>query len=326
MAVGPMPLPLLTQEAANAWGPGEIEAAISNLGAGAVVAFLLYRFVRRVRWPRPFTLRFVLLNLAAAVATGVSWLVLAGALSLLFGAQPLAQSRWWTEHLLLGTFLYAVVVAITYPVEAAARVARAEALAARAQLAALRAQLHPHFLFNALHAVVQLIPVDPARAADAAELVGSLLRASLEEDRDEVTLEEEWAFVSRYLDVERIRFGDRLRVRTDIAPELLDQRVPTFALQTLVENAVRHGAAHRVAATEIVVTAAATAGQLTISVRNTGDAPASAQMENGAGTGLARLRDRLAMLYGGAARLDCGAAGDGGFEAVMVVPRRRGTP
>jgi two-component system LytT family sensor kinase len=108
-----------------------------------------------------------------------------------------------------------------------------------------------------------------------------------------------------------------------VDPELLDERVPSFALQTLVENAVRHGAAHRVAPTEIVVTAEATESELALSVRNTGDRPPPDPVKNGKGTGLSRLRERLALLYGDAARLTCGAREDGGFEAVLVVPRGR---
>lgn len=313
----------LRAESAGVWSPEEIMAAISHVSAGAIVAFLLYRFVRRVPWPRPFRLRFALLSLAAVLATGLLWLGLSTALrSLLSGTELLGEAgRWWEMYLFLGAFLYAVVAGITYSVEATARAARAEAAAARTQLAALRAQIHPHFLFNALHAVVQLIPVDPARAADAAELVASLLRTTVEEDRDEVTLDDEWTFVSRYLELEHIRFGDRLRVRAEMDLDLLDEQIPSFALQTLVENAVRHGAAHRVAPTEIVVTAAGTPADLTLSVRNTGDGSPPAPVENGAGTGLTRLGERLAFLYGSTARLSFGAIEGGGFEAVVVVPR-----
>jgi LytS/YehU family sensor histidine kinase len=309
------------------WYPGEIAAAISGLTAGAVVSYLLYRFVRRVPWPRPFRFQFVLKHLLALLVFGVSWIGLSIAVETLFTGNPLETRTVWrlvelpSELPEISLLLYAVVVGIGYSVERRARAARMEADAVRAQLAALRGQLHPHFLFNALHAVVQLIPLDPARAEQAAELIASLLRTTLEEDRDEVTLDDEWTFVSRYLDVERIRFGDRLRVIVDVDGDLLDERVPAFALQTLVENAVRHGAANRVAPTEISVTAARTTSQLSLSVRNMGEPNPADSSKNGTGTGLSRLRERLKLLYGDAARLTCSAQADGSFEAVLVVPR-----
>ncbi len=291
----------------DAWTRSEVVGLGIALGVGAALTFVVYRLVRRMPWPRPFRLRFAPLHLVLAPTCGLMWLVLTTSI----------------ERLVVGSYVYGVVAGISYAVEATARAARAEAAESRAQLAALRGQLHPHFLFNALHAVVQLIPIDPTRAAEAAELVASLLRTTVEEGRNEVTLGDEWDFVSRYLEVERIRFGDRLRVRAEMEPDLLDERVPSFALQTLVENAVRHGAAHRVAPTEIVVTAAGTDAGLTLSVRNTGDRLPPSPVNNGAGTGLSRLRERLAFLYGDAARLTCGARADGGFEAVLVVPRGR---
>jgi LytS/YehU family sensor histidine kinase len=312
------------QQAAPVWREGEKAAAVIGLGTGAALAFLVYRLARRVPWPKPFRPRFAALHLVAALAAALTWYAVTVALEgMVPGYVPDVQGASRLEmHLVVGTIFYAIVAGVAHAVEGSARAARAEAMAARTQLAALRAQLHPHFLFNALHTVVQLIPVDPARATEAAELVADLLRATLEEQRDEVTLDDEWGFVDRYLALERIRFGERLIVRAEIPDGLLDERLPAFALQTLVENAVRHGAAPRVAATEIVVTAAGTTSELTVSVRNSGDGkPAPA---TGTGTGLARLRERLAVLYGSAARLACGPAADGGYEAVLVVPRRRG--
>jgi LytS/YehU family sensor histidine kinase len=323
-----MLLVLQTSEAARTpvWKPGEAAAMVVGVATGLVIAFLVYRLIRRVPWPRPFRLRFAAFHLAAAPLSGAAWFTLSSAAGALVPgvAWEVSATNRLLESVLMGTMFYGVIAGVSYAQDASARAARAEAAAARTQLAALRAQVHPHFLFNALHTVVQLIPVDPARAAEAAELVGDLLRATLEEQRDEVTLGDEWRFVTRYLALERIRFGDRLIVRADLPPALLDAPVPAFALQTLVENAVRHGAAPRVAATEIVVTAAGTASELTLSVRNSGDGRPAPASGAGTGTGLARLRERLAVLYGSAARLACGPAADGGYEAVLVVPRRRG--
>ena len=308
----------------GAWEAGEIQSGLSAVTAGAIVAFLVYRFVRRVPWPRPFRFTFVLLNVAVAIATTLLWLGLSIAIESLFTGSVLntrSGNLFWSERLVQGLFLYAVIAAITFPVEAAARAARAESVAAQTQLAALRAQIQPHFLFNALHTVVQLIPLDPRRAVEAAELIADLLRTTVEESRDEVTLNEEWRFVSRYLELERIRFGDRLVIRANFAEDALDERIPAFALQTLVENAVRHGAARRVNATEIAITATGSASELTLSIRNTDDgAPAVATTT---GTGLTRLRERLAVLYGDAARLVYGRAESGAYEAVLVVPRNR---
>ena len=304
----------------SVWTPEELISLTVWVAVGAILTLLAYRLVRRMPWPRPFRLWFTLAHMGLALAFGLTWLVLTGVIEALAIRSP-EQDRGWVVF--VGAFVYAVVAGVSYAAEATARASKAEAAEAQAQLAALRAQLHPHFLFNALHAVVQLIPIDPDRAIEAAELVASLLRTTIEEDRDEVTLGDEWAFVSRYLDVEQMRFGDRLRVRADVDPSLLDVRLPAFALHTLVENAVRHGAAPRVEPTELLVTTAGTASDLTLAVRNTGDPVSSGALAAGTGTGLTRLRERLAVLYGNAGSLTTGGHADGGFEAVLVVPRRR---
>lgn len=312
--------------AAPALEAEEVAAGAIRLVTGAAATFLLYRLVQRVPWPRPFRPRFAVFHLVAALVLAAAWTTASGALEALILRTPFVArtADRGMENLSIGLFLYVIVAGVCYAVESSARAAHAEAMAARTQLAALRAQLHPHFLFNALHTVVQLIPIEPRRAAEAAELVADLLRTTLGEQRDEVTLGDEWSFVSRYLAIERIRFGDRLLVRADMAAGLLNEPVPAFALQTLVENAVRHGAAPRVAATEIVVTAAGSGSALTVSVWNSGDGGSAIVPETGAGTGLARLRERLAVLHGNTARLVCGPAADGGFEATLVLPRSCG--
>jgi two-component system, LytTR family, sensor kinase len=303
----------------------EFAALVARLLLGLGIAYLAYRLVRRLPWPRPFRLRFLLIHLAAAPASGLAWLVLtSAAVALITGRPFVANARDVpVDFLGIGTTVYLVIAGVTYLDDATARAARAEAAVAQTQLATLRAQLQPHFLFNALHTVVQLIPVDPGRAVEAAECVAALLRTALDEERDVVSLADEWAFVSRYLELEGIRFGDRLRVSANIDPELLDVRVPPFALQTLVENAVRHGAAPRVAPTDIVVTATGTRSELALSVRNTGDVASPLGAGGGTGTGLRRLRERLDVLHGEGARLAYGPHPEGGFEAVLVLPRER---
>lgn len=319
-----LPLSLLALQARGVWSPEERVSAVVGPLAGLAVAYLVTRFVRRHPWPRPFRVQFALMHFAAAPVFAAAWFIGARLLAALVLRQPVTVGAYrLAEGVFIGSFFYPIVAGVAYAVEGHARAARAEALAARTQLAALRAQIHPHFLFNALHAVVQLIPVQPARAAEAAELVADLLRTAVEEERDLVPLRDEWRFVSGYLDVERIRFGDRLVVRTDMDGALLDEPVPAFALQTLVENAVRHGAAHRVEPTEVTIAAARASSGLTLTVRNevAAGSPAAAA-GSGACTGLARLRERLGALYGSSARLTAGRVGDA-YEAVLVVPHGR---
>jgi hypothetical protein len=315
-------------------GPTGEEIVVGGLRVGIAIAMAcaIWWLVRRAPWPRPFRVSFVLTHVAAWAALAFTWCVATNALIAVSGVGTSNSLLYHlNEYLFLGAFMYMFVAGPSYAAAASARaaqaeasVARAEAVATSTQLAALRAQLHPHFLFNALHTVVQLIPVDPARAAEAAEMVAGLLRTAIGEQRDEVLLDDEWRFVSRYLAVEQIRFGDRLQIRSEIPPDLLDERVPSFALQTLVENAVQHGATPRVAPTGIVVSAASGPNDLTLAVRNTGDANPSTNGA-GSGTGLARLRERLAVLYGGAATLTARPLAEGGYEAVLVVPLSRGS-
>ncbi|MBC7895310.1 MAG: histidine kinase [Cytophagaceae bacterium] len=290
--------------------------------AGALLGLIVQRLPRRLPWPRPFRPSFLLIHVGLAIVYAILWLGLNALIegvvktAPVFGAGPGIM-----PFLMLGVWLYVMVAVVSYATQANERAARAEVEAARAQLSALRAQLHPHFLFNALHTVVHLMPRDPQRAAKAAEELAGLLRTTIEEDRDLVSLAEEWSFVERYLAVEGLRFGDRLRVEADLPDETRAAAVPSFALQTLVENAVRHGATPNVAPTTISVTGRVEAGALTVTVRDTGAGADLATLNRTEGTGLRRLRERLAALYGRQARLDLATPAGGGFSAALVVPR-----
>jgi two-component system LytT family sensor kinase len=307
-----------------AWAPGELESMVVHLVVGCAIAVGLFRLVPRVPWPRPFGWRFVAIHLIAAPAVTAVWLVVSLALEQPFGGKSdISVAQRSKEMMVIGSFFYVLIAGLSYSAHGARRAAQAEAIAAQTQLATLRSQLQPHFLFNALHTIVQLIHIEPRRAAEAAELVADLLRRTVEEQRDEVPLSEEWQFVSRYLAVEQIRFGERLVVKADLPPDLESERVPSFALQTLVENAVQHGAAPRVAPTEIAITGTRSNSELVISVRNSGDRDASQANGNGTGTGLTRLRERLTVLYGGSATLTSRPISTGGYEAVLTVPRKR---
>jgi LytS/YehU family sensor histidine kinase len=306
------------------WTPGEFKGLVVHLVVGSAIAIAVFRLVPRIPWPRPVGWRFVGFHLVAAPTAAALWLLLSWPIAAMVGAATeISLAQRLREMMMIGSFFYVVIAGLAYSSHGAARAAQAEAVAAQTQLAALRSQLQPHFLFNALHTIVQLIPIDRRQAAEAAEVVAELLRRTLEEQRDEVPLGDEWRFVSRYLAIEQMRFGERLVLNAELPPELESERVPSFALQTLVENAVQHGAAPRIAPTDIAITATRSDSALVISVRNSGDSAASRIDGNGTGTGLARLRERLSVLYGGAATLVARPVAAGGYEAVLTVPRNR---
>ncbi|GAB2875039.1 hypothetical protein GCM10027277_50400 [Pseudoduganella ginsengisoli] len=303
---------------ASAWMGLRMIASAAVLGIG------VHALTRRFPWPAPFRWWFPALHIAAALVYAALWVL----------SYSLVESvlRWRLVYmdgpgigrfLLTGIWLYLTITAVAYAQQAAQRTALAQAAAARAQLAALQAQLHPHFLFNALHTVVQLIPFDPARAATAAEQLAALLRAALDERRDQVTLAEEWRFVQRYLAIEQLRFGERLQVETALPEPVLGLRVPAFALQTLVENAVRHGAAMKVDATRLAISATTEGKDLRLMVSDDGVGADPQAMLHSSGTGLRRLRERLACLYGSSATLDIDAS-PLGVTATLAIPATAG--
>ncbi len=194
---------------------------------------------------------------------------------------------------------------------------------AQAQLRALQAQLNPHFLFNALNSVVTLIGRDPALAQRTVVRLADLLRATLRAgDAPEHALSHELDVTRRYLELEQVRFNDRLSVEWDIAADGATT-VPAFALQPLVENALMHGIAPQTGAGVVTIGARDTAAALELRVADNGVGPETPSRTPGEGVGLANLRARIARLYGDAASLTLNARPSGGAEAVLTIPRRR---
>ena len=292
------------------------------MATAAVLGLVVHRVTARLPWPHPMQLSFIAWHALGAALYAAAWVAANSVVeSLVVGRVVLVMGPGIAAYLVTGVWFYVMIAGVAYAQRAAARNAQLEALQARSQLAALRAQLHPHFLFNALHTVVQLIPLDPERATRAAEQLAALLRASFDNPREQVTLREEWAVVQLYLDIEAIRFAERLQIDAEFQPGALDELVPSFALQTLVENAVRHGAAPRVEATTIQVRARKEAGPLLVVVEDDGMGAEPAALEAG-GTGLRRLRERLGWLHGGGASLTLKTAPGRGLRAELRLPLR----
>lgn len=204
------------------------------------------------------------------------------------------------------------------------RASRAEARAHEARLEALRYQLNPHLLLNALNGVSTLVAdnrKDEARRMIAR--LGDFLRLMLEGGAAaEVPLAQELEFASRYLDIERIRFGDRLAVRIEVEPEALAERVPALLLQPLVENAVRHGIAPKAAGGQVTIEARCLGEQLYLRVSDDGPGLSETSGPAGRGVGLSNTRSRLLQLYGPAHRFELERPAGGGLSVLMAIPRR----
>jgi two-component system sensor histidine kinase AlgZ len=183
---------------------------------------------------------------------------------------------------------------------------RAEKTAAEARLSSLESRVHPHFLFNALNSASALIREDPAKAERLIEQLAALLRFSLDVSHALVPLEREILIVRHYLEIERVRFGDRLRYAIDVPPEMLSAEVPALSIQTLVENAVKHAIAPRRDGGMVTVRAVAAKGETRIEVIDDGPGFTPAEMKQGHGLDL--LQSRLATLFGDRAALDIGGS------------------
>jgi two-component system, LytTR family, sensor kinase len=219
------------------------------------------------------------------------------------------------------------VYAFSYFVQIQEREAYAERLTAQlaeARLGALRMQLNPHFLFNSLNALSVLVrEQNTTGSLRMLELLSDVLRQVLGADqRQQVLLADELKFLEQYFAIEQVRFSDRLRVNWDIDESARLAYVPSFLLQPLVENAIKHGIAKKADAGRIAISAHVVGDRLELSVRDDGVGLSSSYTE---GVGLSNTRERMRTLYGDDASLTMTPA-EGGTEAILHIPFRPKTP
>ena len=207
-----------------------------------------------------------------------------------------------------------------------------EAKLAQAQLQALKMQLNPHFLFNTLNAVSALMHSDPDTADRMLVKLGSLLRLSLEQSREqETSLNQELAFLEGYLEIEQLRFGDRLKVAIEVPKPLLKALVPTFLLQPMVENAIKHGISDRASGGTINIRARVEGQRLCLEVEDDGPGARARSLKHGErggsspngtgmGSGTGNTRARLQQLYGDEQSFDLAFPPHGGALARISLP------
>lgn len=280
-----------------------------------------FRFEPR-RWPVA-----MMVHLPAAVIFSVGKTAIkASVLDQIFGADRI---RGGVGELARGALLYLAFVAAVHGLESqrryrerALRTSQLESQLAQSRLQALRMQLHPHFLFNTLHAIATLMHRDVNAAEQMLTRLSELLRLTLEEEgADRVSLDRELDILRRYLAIEEVRFGDRLEVVIDAADDCRDALVPNLLLQPLAENAVRHGISARAGTGRITVRARREGDTLVLDVSD--DGPGFPDTTDRTGVGLANTHARLGQLYGRAAHVAIENPPDGGARVRIAIPFER---
>src|SRR5689334_19200219 len=337
----------VAQAPLQGWEPASSRELLFEFGDWLLYAVLTpFVFVVSRRWPltRPHLVRRIVLHLLFSLLFCVAWAtcgqVLRIVLVSIFAPQLFHNTSWsrigleWLSWIFItlpfGVAVYLCMVGIEhatrYFIEARERdvqLARLSEQLSSARFAALQAQLNPHFLFNTLNTIAVLVrDNERASAVRIVEHLSELLRRTLSRHQaDEVSLGEELELVRQYVAIEQARFSDRLRPEFRIPAGLLSAALPRFALQQLVENAIRHGIARRTEAGLLIVAAEREGEllQLTVIDDGTGIDP---ERQSPAGHGIENTRERLRALYGTRASLEIASRPEGGTIATLRVPYR----
>jgi len=287
----------------------------------------IYRWIRRtVTWPHLDRQIFLmLLIMATQLVTSL--------LSRFYPRQffELYSSSWWVELLICACA--PVVVGIPLKIWNAVRIERKleeqSRLLLEARLDALQRQINPHFLFNTLNSIASLVRTKPELARELIVKLGNILRVLLR-DRDAfVPLEEELTFTDDYLDIEVVRFGEKLRVVKEIAEDTLDVAVPSMVLQPLIENSIKHGLEPRINGGTVTLRSRLEGDRLVIEVEDDGvgmepggatESPVSGLVREGSGIGMKNVKERMEVLYGDSAQVELVSRPGRGTRVRLVMP------
>jgi two-component system LytT family sensor kinase len=304
-----------------------IRMSLAEIYVWALVAPLVMKLARRFPFRRATLWRSLPVHVVAGLGISVVKLIVDQQLRLLlFGFRNYVLITSLAPNLLFYWGIVAAAHGFSYYRSSKERELRASQLEARlahARLQLLQMQLHPHFLFNTLHTISELVHEDPETADRMITGLSELLREALAASATrEVPLRRELELLERYLEIQRARFGDRLTVEIDVEPRALDALVPHLALQPIVENAIRHGIGSRSAHGRVRISAACASGSLQIDVKDDGRGLEQEAEDIVEGIGLGNTRERLLALYGDDGRVAMRSSPEGGVVTTVIVPLR----
>lgn len=300
---------------------------------------VIFWLARRFSFERGRFWRSLLVHLAASVILSAVQLAVDAFVLPKLGYPPNRQFASFAEayrfflivNLHFSMTIYWAVLGIKYAVnyyrmyqERELRAAQLENQLAQSRLQVLKNQLHPHFLFNTLNNISELVYKDPDAAEQMIASLSDLLRIALDKlDVQEVPLQQELEFLGKYLEIEQMRFHDRLEVKYEISSDALDARVPNMILQPLVENAIKYGIAPRAEGGTIEIGASRANGHLNLKVADDGLGVPFGDVANlSEGVGLSNTRARLKHLYGAEHNFVLQTRDGGGLRLDLQIPFR----
>ena len=309
--IGALLAALLAAQGGLGW-TGALLVALPLAAAYSFVCTSAWYVARTTPFASSGAARLIATALGAAMISSTAWMLVARAWSVALNQYFNVRANFEQISPIVfgfGVLIYLLSLAVSYMVTASERAQAAErralevqVLSREAELRSLRAQIDPHFLFNSLHSISALTTANPAGARRMSLLLGDFLRQSLKFGAEErIPLERELMLAQKYLEIEQVRYGDRLKVtvENDGAGACL---VPSLLLQPIVENAVTHGVAHMLEGGTVRVSASRTPSRVLVVVESPYDR--DRPKRNGTGVGLANVRSRLRATYGAEAALE----------------------
>jgi len=289
----------------------------------ALLGVLVLMAYRRVHLDAKKPYRALFIHLGLATAYAFVWIL---TLRLLYQIDHRIEFGWWDQspQFFQGGFFNGLLIIYVVQTTEQLRMQKlcVEHFRTKAELQALRAQLNPHFLFNTLHSVMSLIRYDPSAAEDALEKLAALLRHTLktQSDTEDVLLAEELDFIHDYLELERLRLGDRMRIQHNVPLSALDCRIPFLTLQPLIENSIKHGIGERRDGGLLTINAKQENGFLTLEILDNGPGANLEDVAISKGSGLRVARQRLLARYRNKAKFKIDTAVGQGFAVHMEIP------